>query len=299
MGWALGSNDAANIFGTAVSSYMVKYRTAVMLTAVFVLAGALIGGGPGVKTLSGLTAQTGNTAFIISVAAAMAVTLMSFLKLPVSTSQAVVGAIMGIGIINRQIETKGLIKVFICWVTTPVGAALVAIILYMVMARMLRKKALHFITYDKLMRNLLILAGVYGAYSLGANNVANVTGVFYQAGVLNISQALLLGGGGIALGSLTSNRGIMSTVGRKIIPVDAFSAFIAVLAHSVTLHIYAHIGVPVSSSQAIVGAVLGIGLLKGMKTVNKKMVLKILSGWFFTPVMGTLFCLSLYFLLHR
>lgn len=299
MGWALGSNNTANVFGTAVSSYMVKYRTAVMLTALFVFAGALFGGGPGVRTLSGLTAQTQNTAFIISVAAAIAVTFMTLLKLPVSASQAVVGAIMGIGIINREINTRGLIKVFTCWITTPIGAALIAVILYMVLSKILRKKNLHFITYDKLMRNLLILAGVYGAYSLGANNVANVTGVFYHTGAMDINQALLIGGVSIALGALTCRRGIMFTIGRKIIPVDAFSAFIAVLAHSVILHIYAYIGVPVSSAQAIIGAVLGIGLLKGVRTVNKKAILKIFSGWFLTPVMSTIFCLTLYFLLNK
>jgi len=294
MGWALGSNDTANIFGTAVSSYMLKYRTAVTLTALFVLAGALIGGRPGMETLSGLTAQTENTAFIITVAAAITVTLMTLMKLPVSTSQAVVGAIMGIGIIKRQIDTTGLTKVFICWITTPVGAALVSIILYLTIAKVLRKKNLHFLTYDRFMRTLLILAGIYGAYSLGANNVANVTGVFYSSGMLNINSALFMGALSIGIGAITYSKGVMFTVGRGIIPVDAFSAFITILAHSIILHFYAHIGVPVSSSQAVVGAVVGIGLLKGIKTVNRKMVFKVISGWFFTPVLGMLLSLILY-----
>jgi inorganic phosphate transporter, PiT family len=293
MGWALGSNDTANIFGTAVSSYMVRYRTAGILTALFVLAGALIGGRPGIETLSSLTAQTENTAFIIAVAAAITVTLMTLMKLPVSTSQAVIGAIMGIGIIKRQIDITGLIKVFICWVTTPVGAALVSTILYVIIARVLRRKNLHFITYDRLMRTLLIFAGIYGAYSLGANNVANVTGVFYSSGMLDINTALFIGALSIGIGAITSSRGVMFTVGRGIIPVDAFSAFITILSHSIILHVYAQIGVPVSSSQAIVGAVVGIGLFKGVKTINRKMVLKVLSGWFFTPVLGLLFCLFL------
>lgn len=297
LGWALGYNHTANVFGTAVSSYMIRYRAAVVLTALFVFAGALLGGRPGVETLSGLTAQTVNTAFIISVSSAISVTLMSLLKLPVSTSQAVVGAILGIGIINRQVDTGRLVKVFVCWITTPLGSALIAAGLYILISKFLQKKALHFIVYDKLMRNLLVIAGIYGAYSLGANNAANITGAFYQTGILNIFMALLIAGLGMALGALTSSRGIMFTVGRKIVPIDAFSAFIAVFAHSITLHIYAQIGVPVSSSQAIIGAVLGIGLLKGVRSVNKKMVMQILSGWFFTPVMGMLFCLALYFFL--
>lgn len=297
LGWALGYSHTANVFGTAVSSYMIKYRTAVMFTAAFILAGAVLGGRPGVETLSGLTAQTADTAFLISVSAAMAVTLMSFLRLPVSTSQAVMGAILGIGIINRQVEMGRLAKVIVCWITTPPGAALIAAGLYVLTAKILQKMELHFIAYDRIMRNLLIFAGAYGAYSLGANNAANVTGVFYKAGFLNIFMALLVAGAGMSLGALTSSRGIMFTVGRRIVPIDAFSAFIAVMAHSVTLHIYAQIGVPVSSSQAIVGAVLGIGLLKGVKTVNRRMVMRILSGWVFTPVISMVFCLALYFLL--
>lgn len=296
MGWALGTNHVANIFGTAVSSFMVRYRTAVLLAAVFVLLGALYGGRAGIETLSGLTSQTGNTAFIISVAAGMSVTLMTILKLPVSTSEGVIGAILGIGLVNRHIQPGLLTKVFICWVTTPLGASLISIILYIILSRIIRKKELHFLVYDRLMRNLLILSGIYGAYALGANNVANVTGVFYKSGLLNINQTLLIGGVSIGLGALTANKGVIYTIGRKIIPVDAFSAFIAVLAHSITLHIYAHIGVPVSSSHAIVGAVFGIGLIKGIKTVNKKTLLKILSGWFLTPFISMSFCLILYFI---
>ncbi|MCM8821007.1 MAG: inorganic phosphate transporter [Candidatus Omnitrophica bacterium] len=296
MGWALGTNDVANIFGTAVSSFMVRYRTAVALAAIFVLLGALYGGNRGMVTLSALTSQTYNTAFIISLAAAITVTLMTFLELPVSTSQAVVGAIIGIGITNRQVDTTPLIKILICWITTPLGACVISIVLYIILSDIIRKKAIHFMTYDRLIRNLLILSGIYGAYSLGANNVANVTGVFYRSGILDIKQSLFIGGIGISLGALTANKGVIFTVGRRIVPVDAFSAFIAVLAHSITLHIYAHIGVPISSSHAIVGAVFGIGLIKGTRTVNKKTIFKVLSGWFFTPVAGMFFCLILYYL---
>lgn len=296
MGWALGANDAANIFGTAVSSYMVKYRTAVMLTAAFVILGAYAGGSPGIETLSALTAQTENTAFIISLAAALTVTLMVFMRLPVSTSQAVIGAIVAVGLINGHMETAGLSRVFICWITTPVGAGIIAAVLYFLLGAILRKFPLHFIFYDRLMRNLLLVAGSYGAYALGANNVANVSGVFYKSGMLDMNQALLIGGAGIAFGVVTYSKNMMLAVGRKIIPMDAFSAFIAVLAHSVTIHVYSKIGVPVSSSQAIVGALAGIGLLKGIRTVSTGSLLKIFAGWFFTPVAGMAFCLVLHLL---
>ena len=87
LGWSLGANDAANVFGTAVSSKMVRFRTAAVLAAVFVIIGAVVSGRAGIMTLKGLTALELEQAVISSVAAAITVTLMTFLRLPVSTSQ--------------------------------------------------------------------------------------------------------------------------------------------------------------------------------------------------------------------
>ena len=55
LGWSLGSNDAANVFGTAVASRMVRYRTAVVLICIFVIAGAVLQGGPGIIRVGELT----------------------------------------------------------------------------------------------------------------------------------------------------------------------------------------------------------------------------------------------------
>jgi PiT family inorganic phosphate transporter len=61
---------------------------------------------------------------------------------------------------------------------------------------------------------------------------------------------------------------------------------VAILAEAITVHIYAIIGVPVSTSQAIVGAVLGIGLVKGVRTIQMKTLAKILFGWIGTPAIS-------------
>ena len=100
LGWSLGSNDAANVFGTAVSSRMVKYSTAIILASLFVMLGAWLQGREGLETYRDLHIQNLNTAFVISISAAVSVALMTALKLPVSTSQAVVGGIVGISLIQ-------------------------------------------------------------------------------------------------------------------------------------------------------------------------------------------------------
>ncbi|HJO62196.1 MAG TPA: inorganic phosphate transporter, partial [Desulfobacterales bacterium] len=133
-------------------------------------------------------------------------------------------------------------------------------------------------------RIALIFAGCYGAYSLGANNVANVTGVYVGAGLLSPFYAALLGSLSIAAGVLTYSRNVMETVGKKIVDLDGFSAFIAEFSAAITVHLFTQVGIPVSSSQAIVGGVAGVGFLKGSKTVKKRTLIEIAIGWVSTPL---------------
>ena len=298
LGWSLGANDASNVFGTAVASKMLKFRTAALLASVFVILGALISGQAGIDTLSGLTRIDLEQAIISSVAAGLAVTFMTLLRLPVSTSQAVVGGIIGIGIINKQVNLGGLGKVMICWIGTPIGAMVLALFLYRLLGLIYNRLNLNMFKSDIVLRLCLIITGSYGAYALGANNVANVTAVFVGAGLLNVFSAAMIGGASIALGILTFSRPVMETVGEKLVKLDPFSALVVVLSLSVTMHIYTLVGVPVSSSQAVVGGVLGVGIVKGVNTVKAKTLLHILLGWLFTPVVSCLLALAIYFAVH-
>jgi PiT family inorganic phosphate transporter len=116
--------------------------------------------------------------------------------------------------------------------------------------------------------------------------VANVSGVYTVTGQLTELQAALLGGASIALGVLTFSKNVMITVGKDLVKLDPFSAFIAVLSMSVVVHFYAWIGVPVSTSQGIIGAVLGFGLVQGVQTINARTLLRILFGWICTPAIA-------------
>jgi PiT family inorganic phosphate transporter len=298
LGWSLGANDAANIFGSAVSSRMLKFWTAAILAAAFVLVGALVEGQSGIETLQSLTVFTSDQAIVASVAAAITVTLMTLLGLPVSTSQAVVGAILGVGLLNRQLDFAGLGKVVVCWVGTPVGGIVLGIMVYKLLAAIANSMNLNIFQSDILLRLCLIFAGSYGAYALGANNVANVTAVFVGAGMLNVPSATLIGGLSIGSGILTFSRGVMETVGKKLVRLDPFSALVVVLAHAITVHIYALIGVPVSTSQAVIGAVLGVGIIKGVNTIQRRTLVHIFLAWFITPFVASFFALFLDFATH-
>lgn len=286
LGWSLGANDASNVIGPAVSSRMLRFTTAALLASLFVLAGALLQGRSGIDTLSGLTGMTLRQAVLASVSAAVTVTLMTIGRLPVSTSQAVVGAIIGVGLVNRHIDMSGLGKVFACWLGTPVGGALTSVLVYRVLAAVNNRMAPNLLERDVLLRVGLVASGAYGAYALGANNVANVAAVFVGAGHLSAAAAALIGGLSIGLGILTFSKGVMKTVGSRLVRLDPFSALVVLLAEAITVHFYTFVGVPVSTSQAVIGAVLGIGFLKGIRTVSGRTLLFILSGWLLTPLVA-------------
>lgn len=288
LGWGLGSNDSANIFGTGVAANIIRYRTAVILISIFVLAGALLEGPKCFATVGKFSKLSTTTAFVAALAAGITVALMSYLSLPVSTSQAIIGGLLGIGIIYGFADFGKLYKVVICWVLTPISAMIVSIVLYKVLGFFFERVILDLRLQSFFLTGGLIVAGCYGAYALGANNVANVTGVYVGSGLLTPLGASAIGGLSIAGGVLTYSWKVMRTIGMRIVPMDAYSAVVSTLSNAITIHIFTQVGVPISASQAIVGAVVGVGVIKDVKTVSKRMLVEIGIGWISTPLLSGL-----------
>jgi PiT family inorganic phosphate transporter len=169
------------------------------------------------------------------------------------------------------------------------------------------------------------VVGAFGAYSLGANNIANVMGVFVPAFhlkdldlwifTLNSSQQLLLIGGlAVASGIITYSWKVMETIGSNILELSSEAALVVVLAQSLVLFIFSSTGlsnlivktglppipmVPVSSSQVIVGCILGIGLYKGARNINFKILGEIGLGWIISPVASGLLTFFLLFFMKN
>jgi PiT family inorganic phosphate transporter len=289
LGWSLGANDSANIFGTGVTTGTVRYRKAILLTAAFVLLGSLIEGPKCIKTLGEISRLQPLDAFFCALATAITMGFLTFRALPASTSQAIIGAIVGVGIFSGSADFSKLYKIVLCWVFTPIGGIILAFILHKLLGSLLDRTITSIKHRNAIYTTGILVAGSYGAYCLGGNNVANVTGVYVGAGMLPVGMAALIGGLSIASGVLTYSKKVMMTVGKGIAPLDPFSGLIAVVAEALTLHIFTQIGVPVSSSQAIVGAVVGVGFVGDVRTVSRKMLARIAVGWAMTPISaGTL-----------
>jgi len=326
LGWSLGANDAANVFGTAVGTRMVRFGTAAAVCSVFVILGAVISGGGAAETLGALGSVNALAgAFMAALSAAATVYFMTKWGLTVSTSQAIVGAIIGWNLFSGSVtDNQTLIKIVATWVACPVLAGLIAVPLLKLVAWALGTLKLHLLRLDAYTRIALILAGAFGAYSLGANNIANVMGVFVDvspfksfsvAGLFSLSsvqQLFLLGAIAIAVGVFTYSKHIMVTVGAGILPMSPVAAWVVVIAHSIVLFLFASEGlehllanaglptiplVPVSSSQAVVGAIVGLGLMRGGGDVDWTLVRNIALGWITTPLISGVVCfVALFFL---
>lgn len=287
MGWGLGANDAANLFGPAVGSRALRFWTAASLASVFVVIGAVLMGSRGFATYGAIGTQTLVSSFTVMLAAGITVTIMTMLGLPISSTQATVGAIIGGSLLNASgVNLQPLMKIFLSWILTPIGGLIAAYIPYKIITLYPHTLMGRFASQDRFVRWGLVLVTCYGAFSLGANNVANVTGVYVKAGLISPSFAALFGSLAIALGIMTFSKRVIRTVGSGLVPLDPFAALVVILAESITLNVYAMIGVPVSASQAVVGAVVGIGLVKGVKTIDGRALVRVLFGWLGTPTIA-------------
>ncbi len=293
VGWGLGSNDSANLFGPAVASRVLKYRVAIILAMAFVMAGAIIQG-PSVMPLFNRLADISlRGAMIASLSAALTVHFLTWKALPASTSQAIIGAVFGLGLMDGTADISRFSAVVLCWILTPVGAAAVSSLIYSFFKKFAERKIQSFAGFDFFLRVAIILSGCYGAYALGSNNVANVTGTYFAAGLMDANQAALVGGLSIALGALFFSKKVMFTIGEHITALDPLMAFMTSLSVAITIHTFTFIGVPVSSSQAVVGAVVGVGLTQGIKSIRRRTILKIGMGWVATPLAAGILAITL------
>ena len=286
LGWSLGANDSANIFGTGVTTGIVRYRTAIWLTAAFVMLGAVIEGPKCMKVVGELSRILPIEAFCCALGAAITMTILTVLGIPASTSQAIIGAVIGAGIISGSADFSKVYKVVSCWVFTPICGIVAGYVLHRALGYLMDRTVKSLTRRNFLYSAGILVAGCYGAYTLGSNNVANVTGVYVGSGTMIPETAALIGGLSIAAGVLTYSKKVMMTIGKGIVPLDPFSAVVVVLAEALTLHFFTQIGVPVSSSQAVVGAVVGVGIVGDVQTVSFKMLKRISFGWIMTPISG-------------
>jgi len=378
--WNNGANNAADAIGTAVGSRAIDLRKALVIAAVADFVGAILFGSFVSETIMRGIVDIGliaNPKIIIYgmlstlLATGLWMLLASILKMPMSISMAIVGAVMGFGLVTlgvRGVLWDTIAYIFMSWTILPFFSAAIAILLQKFYSGMLFNIRLlpyagasslfiivfstsFLLLYGKVFKtysNVLILSLLLGiasfliflvlinilvmkrggidkasntilkilvtfaaatiAFSHGANDVAKsaapLTAIILASSKgyipLTVSvdtYALVLCASGIAIGIISWGYRVVGTLGEEITTLTYTSAFIAQISASIPLLIFTRLGMPVSTTMSIVGAIAGVGLAKGVKYVNIKTLLRIFSTWIIAVPVVMVMSAGIYFLI--
>ena len=298
VGWNIGANDTANCVGTTIGCGLISYKRAVILVSVFVIIGAMIDGDEVMKTVgNGIINQPLDylSIFVALLCSGVFVTLATFFSIPTSTSQAIVGGVLGIGLATgAQIQYSKLVIIAESWVLCPILVLGLSYGFYFLLTKFIRRLRVGTLLVQNALGWLSIMSACYLAYSMGANNAGNAVGPIANLGIVHPQILLAIGGVSIALGALTYGKKVANTVGKGITPLDIPGAFVAQISSAFGMHMFSLLGIPVSTSSAIVGAVVGVGFVKGAKSISKKTILVILVGWVLTPTLAAVTSFLMY-----
>lgn len=291
IGWSIGANDAANCVGADVGSRRMTIKEAIIVTCLFSFLGALVLGHRVIKTVGKgivpLDKLDPNIAIWIALTACFGagiwVFIATYFKTPVSTSHSIVGAVAGAGLaMGTPVIWNKLLDIFICWILTPIGAATIAFLLYHPFRRLFYA-VIPRRSVDTFIKILIFTTSIYLAFTWGANDVANVTGVISGAGVISPFAATVFGALAITVGVVTWGRRVIETVGFRITHLMPLMAIVAEIATGLNVHIYTMLGIPVSTSHSMVGAIFGVGLVRGIKSIQGRVIRDIILAWSLTP----------------
>lgn len=168
-------------------------------------------------------------------------------------------------------------------------------------------KKQHFHTVERVFGILMVVTACGMAFAHGSNDVANAIGPL--AAVVSVAQngvitakstlpiwVLMLGGAGIVIGLATYGRHVIATVGKKITQLTPSRGFAAELAAATTIVIASGTGMPISTTHTLVGAVLGVGLARGIEAIDLRVVVRILVSWVVTIPAGAFLAIVFFFI---
>lgn len=167
-------------------------------------------------------------------------------------------------------------------------------------------RAFHFATVERVFGVLMVITACAMAFAHGSNDVANAIGpvaaVVSVASTGEVGQAsplpnwiLLLGGIGIVVGLATFGRHVMRTVGENITHLTPSRGFAAELAAATTIVVASGTGLPISTTHTLVGAVLGVGIARGIAAINLAVVRDIFLSWIITVPAGAVLAIIFFF----
>jgi phosphate/sulfate permease len=170
------------------------------------------------------------------------------------------------------------------------------------------RREFEFEKMEAVFTSLLVISACFLAFAHGANDTANAVGplaaivAILQQGVVPVQAEvpvwlLVLGGIGIVIGLATWGYKVIETIGRKITVLTPSRGFAANIGAATTIVFASRLGMPISTTHTLVGAVLGVGLARGIEFLNLRMVRDIFISWLVTIPAGAFLAVVFYFIL--
>lgn len=289
-----GFTDAANAIATSVGTRALTPRQAVLVAAVFEIAGALTGTAVALTIGKGVIdpALLTQGAVVSALLAAMSWSLLTYFRgLPVSETHGLIGGILGVGLYSGGagvVEWASVLKVLAAIFISPAlgfaGAVVLLTLIYHAFHRVRRRVT------RPAFRNLQRISAMYMAFSHGRNDAQKPMGVLAMALAVHYRQAevtvplwVILSVGCVAgLGVAAGGWRIIRTLGMRLTALDTEQGFAAEASAATVLQIASYFGIPVSTTHAISSAILGAGTVRGRRTVRWALVAEIALSWVFT-----------------
>ncbi|NWF96085.1 MAG: inorganic phosphate transporter [Candidatus Thorarchaeota archaeon] len=321
--FAIGSNDEA--MSPAVGSKVLTLRTAVCLGACISLVGALsLGGNVSAKVGSDLIGgRSLTTAMVLAILLAMSLWLLvvsAARGLPISTTQCIVGSVIGAVLIAAVVETGDwgvnavswavVAEILAGWLVSPVIGFLVSAAVITVIRRTQRRvKGLTGVErQEKLASYALVVFLIWTTLSRGGNDVANAVAPLVSVpefqGTANIGPLvvpavhipLLVGGIGMGAGLIVVGRKVIKTLATEVVTLSPTTALSASVSVSLVLFFGTLLGFPLSGTHVLVAALIAVGWVES-KPLQRKQVMEIVTSWIITVPLSALLAAGMLVLL--
>ena len=283
----IGASGAAASMGVAYGAGAIKKAwQALLLCAIGVFSGAILGGGEVVKTISsGIMPQeyiTVKIVVIILISATSSLFFANLLGIPLSTSEVTVGAVVGVGIAYKVLFVNSLLVIISFWIIVPLVAFLIALIFGKLLYKLQSRGQLK----DRpILTILLVLAGFFEAFSAGMNNVANAVGPLVGAGMMDVTTGIILGGAFVAIGAMLLGKRVLETNGKKIVRFKKAEGILISSTGALLVGISSIFGLPVPLTQVTSSSIIGMGMAQNGKQIfHQYIVKKIIRIWIVSPI---------------
>lgn len=288
--FAIGSNDASNALSISIGAGVIKFKRAVFLFGILVFAGILLNGEKVMKTVGKNLVEINPETIAISLLISAGLIIFSnWKKLPLSTHQIIIGSLIGYALASKSsINIFSVIKIILSWIISPFLAFLISFFLYTILERIIPK--ISFFKIEILLRYFLLLSASLISYNTGANELATILGpVIYSQISINIWYLFLISSFLVFLGAYSLSKRVIETVGKGLTSLDPFSGFVSQISAGISVFLFTLLGMPISTTYCIIGAISGVGIIKGIKTVKTELLKKIIINWIISFFIALIF----------